>query len=413
MPKPPTDKLTDRLNRLSHFLGTNHPPAAPSPVTVPQRYHRLANQVNGQLVSSPSGNYVLIKSSYGEGHQFGRTEFALPHHDATVSTGSFRVQDCADQINLSDLLFFDTETTGLGGTGAVAFLIGFGSLTPDGFEVRQYLLPDYEDESGMLEEVLEEFAAGKVLVSYNGLAFDSNLLRDRMIVNRVARELPITEHIDLLHTVRRLFRRRLKDCSLGNIEEQLFGFCRTGDIPGYLVPSAYFNWLDSEDASSVVDVLEHNCQDILTLYFLLLELDRVFRTDGEELVHTEDIYSLSRLYGRRRQPEKVVENHRRLEQGETGMLEPEIRLFHSMAFKRAGDWQEAVSLWTRLAGGKGKEALAASLELAKYYEHRAKQPEKALDYTVKAKKLSGMSGRTADLLMVRLQRLNQKTNSKI
>ena len=33
------------------------------------------------------------------------------------------------------ILYLDTETTGLGGSGTVAFLVGLGWLTDDGFEV--------------------------------------------------------------------------------------------------------------------------------------------------------------------------------------------------------------------------------------------------------------------------------------
>ena len=42
------------------------------------------------------------------------------------------------------ILYLDTETTGLsGGAGTVAFLIGVGHLTEDGFELRQLVMRDY------------------------------------------------------------------------------------------------------------------------------------------------------------------------------------------------------------------------------------------------------------------------------
>ena len=40
------------------------------------------------------------------------------------------------------ILYLDTETTGLGGSGTVAFLVGMGYLTDTGFEVHQFLMRD-------------------------------------------------------------------------------------------------------------------------------------------------------------------------------------------------------------------------------------------------------------------------------
>lgn len=41
------------------------------------------------------------------------------------------------------MLYLDTETTGFQGSGTVAFLIGAGYLTEDGFTVKQFLMRDY------------------------------------------------------------------------------------------------------------------------------------------------------------------------------------------------------------------------------------------------------------------------------
>ncbi|MBZ0256077.1 ribonuclease H-like domain-containing protein, partial [bacterium] len=62
-----------------------------------------------------------------------------------------------------DILYIDTETTGLaGGTGTLPFLIGAGWFETDGFCVRQYFMRDYSEESAVLlalEGDLNRFAA--------------------------------------------------------------------------------------------------------------------------------------------------------------------------------------------------------------------------------------------------------------
>ena len=400
------DCLTERLHQLGHHL-TGGSSNKSQPVT-PARYRKLADVVDGQLVNHPAGCYCLVRQVYPFGFSLGNEDLDRVKPSALVASSSFSMTDREGEVPLGSLLFFDTETTGLGGAGAVPFLVGCGSLTHQGFEVRQYLLPDYSDEAAMLEQVLAEFDSQTTLVSYNGIAFDINLLRDRMIVNRVARELPQADHFDLLHSARRLWRRRLSDCRLTNIERELFGFYRDDDIPGHLIPSVYFDWLQTDNLSFMNSVLEHNRFDILSLYFLLLRVDEVFRSGGASLDTADDLYSLSRVYGRRRRPDKVVGNFESLQQTTTHPLDTEVVFFHSLAFKRRGDWSKAVELWLSLTEQTGRESYEACLELAKYYEHRAKDCRRALDFAHRAGRIGTPSQRRRDNFETRIGRLKRK-----
>jgi uncharacterized protein YprB with RNaseH-like and TPR domain len=402
------DRLTNRLDRIKNLV-TKTPAAAPS-ATMPPRYRRLAEAVGGELITAAAGSYVRCITSFPFGHEFGWKRLPVLESDAAVAAASYSALECQGEVPLRSLLFLDTETTGLGGTGAVAFLVGCGSVTDDGFEVRQYLLPDYADETAMLESVLEELSADRTLVSYNGAAFDLNLLRDRFILNRVAREIPHAGHFDLLHSTRRLFKRRLNDCSLASIEREVFGFYRKDDIPGHLIPSVYFDWLQTDAVDSLASVLEHNRQDILSLHFLLLRVDEVFRTEGRALDFADDVYSLSRVYGRRKRHERVIANYEVLAKTTGPGLSDEALLFHSLAFKRQGEWDRAEELWRRLAEGSGSEAAAAALELSKHHEHRLRDYRSALEYALKAGSLEGLGRSVRDDLERRLERLRRKVD---
>ena len=49
--------------------------------------------------------------------------------------------------DISQVLFLDTETTGLsGGAGTVAFEIGIGYFESDKMIIRQYIMRDYSEE---------------------------------------------------------------------------------------------------------------------------------------------------------------------------------------------------------------------------------------------------------------------------
>lgn len=380
-------------------------PRSKAAAPYPDRYARLARALNGRLITNHAGTYCLVKTVFPTEFAFGNVRLTGDVRQ-TLSLSAFSAAETDETIDGRSVVFFDTETTGLGGSGAVAFLIGIGAMTKSGFEIRQYLLPDYADEAAMLEDVLEELSENAV-VSYNGQTFDLPVIRDRMVINRVARSFAPDGHIDLLHSTRRLYRRRLQDCTLTNIEREIFGFHREDDIPGYLIPSVYFSWLSEEMTDEMSLVLEHNRYDILTLYFLLHHIHEIFATNGDSLEAVDDIYSLSRVYGRRKQTETVVELYRRLEEaGED--IDDDCLLYHAMAFKRSDQWPQAVELWQQLAGSRSREGYLASLELAKYHEHRTRDYKTAVTFVRKAMKAAPDNPRHYEALAYRLQRLESR-----
>lgn len=400
------DNFNERLDNLKKFIVS----AAPGVPTdrLPSRYRRLASELGGHLVTRQEGTCCVVKTLFPAGSSLGEVYLEDEVPEAVVTGSAFSNREIDGETTLSSMLFFDIETTGLGGTGTVAFLVGCGSRVAEGFEVRQYLLPDYTDETALLEQVLTELGPDKTIVSYNGAAFDLSIVRDRMIINRVAREIKTAGHIDLLHTTRRLFKRRLGDCSLGNIERELFGFYREDDIPGYLIPSVYFDWLAGENLDNMKEVLKHNRLDILSLYFLVTQINNIFLTEGTDLDRVEDIYSLSRIYGKRKQVDKVINLYGLLKRDGNEALTGEMHFFHSLAMKRAGQWSSAVEIWQALAEADGREAFLANLELAKYYEHREKNLQKALYYTRSAITLGPHSIYLQNQLKRRLDRLSAR-----
>ena len=50
----------------------------------------------------------------------------------------------------------------------------------------------------------------------------------------------------------------------------------------------------------------------------------------------------------------------------------------SLYYKRAGAWTEAVDLWEQMA--LKRRSLFAAVELAKYFEHRERDVERALEW---------------------------------
>lgn len=377
---------------------------------IPQRYQIAADTLGGELLSVPGGTFLKIT-----------TDFTETYSQGFKSMGGFnpellKFEYFANGMQIGHLpsgklLFFDMETTGLGGSGTVPFLIGFGSAIPNGFQVRQYFLPDYPDEAGMLEAIRGEIELDSIIVSYNGKAFDLPILIDRLILHRVERNLKFGAHIDLLHPVRRLYKRRLKDCSLSNIEREILGYFRYDDIPGYLVPSVYFDWLATENACALKKVVRHNADDIISLFFIIHHIAEVRHNPTASGLELDDLLSLARILEKRGE-------HLELSSLLTGFGEIirakkrfDLLFLQSLSYKRAEIFKEAVSLWEEIAKGHSFESIHAKIELAKFYEHRERDFRSALDLAYEARKECRGSHHLASELERRISRLERKSRS--
>lgn len=403
------DKLQKKLGRFENQI-TPQKKTAPqtnNKKQLPGRYAKLAQFVGGELCQNPAGTYVRLKTIYPFDYTHGVISFKSARFDE-IPLPAFYVKNLKGAIKESQLLFIDTETTGLGGSGAVPFLVGCASITNEGFEVRQYLMPDYHDEAGMLEDLITEFSDKRSLISYNGASFDLPLLLDRVIINRTARSIPYEYHIDLLHGVRRIFKRRLKKCHLAHVEEKLFELKRIDDLPGYLVPSVYFEWLNQDSLDLMEEVLEHNRIDIVSLYFLVSLLAGVYQSEGESLEWVDDLHGLARFFNRQKQNNTVDAIYDKMENLSAGQLSSDMILFHAANFKRTNRIEKAVELWLSIADDDGKESCRANIELAKHYEHRHQDIGTALKYAEKAHQIypSGLTGQSQ--IVHRLERLKKK-----
>lgn len=194
-----------------------------------------------------------------------------------------------EQVQPQDLMFFDTETTGLaGGTGTRAFMIGAADWHSDaergdGLRIRQLLMTTMAAETAMLAEFARWLRPSTVFSSYNGRCYDAPLLKTRY---RLARQrCPITplDHVDLLFPTRRRYRGTWENCRLATIERQLLQIVREDDLPGSEAPAAWLNYLRGGSAVNLRRVAEHNHQDVVTLSLLMLRLVAEERRERETL----------------------------------------------------------------------------------------------------------------------------------
>lgn len=205
------------------------------------------------------------------------------------------------------IAFLDTETTGIsGGSGMCPFLVGVGFFRGDEFQVVQYFIRDFHEEPSMLEALGELMGHFDLLVTYNGLSFDVPLLDTRCILSRLDSPFERMAHFDLLFMARRLWRAGHGSCRLAALEEKILSFFRGPDIPGAMIPRAYFEYLRSSDAITLRSVFSHHVYDILSLAALTIHAaDRVV-DEPQRLDDPLDLYSLGRVFDQGREPERSI-----------------------------------------------------------------------------------------------------------
>ncbi len=312
--------------------------------------------------------------------------------------------------------FLDTETTGLaGGSGTYAFLIGVGRITSNGFRVRQFFLREYAEERSTLAALTEHLAEFDVLITYNGKSYDQPLLETRYRMTRQKPPFGRLEHLDLLYGARRLWKLRLEKCRLIQLEQQILGLHREGDLAGELIPYVYFDFLRSNDATRLVPIFHHNAMDIVTLACLTGIVPAAFHAAecggcNSDLLaeagvrHGADLAGIARwLLASGKEEEALVLLRRAVTAGLADSL-----LFRTLwdiakLEKKLGRIHAAVEVLVELAGCRNEFRIPALEELAKYYERTEKNLVLALDCTYQA-----LSFGSTDPLLQRKDRLQRR-----
>jgi uncharacterized protein YprB with RNaseH-like and TPR domain len=335
----------------------------------------LAKLIGAEVVTSIHGDFLLRDASFRLDARVGRTSLeklvnALPDA-ARILTASLDLDD----FDPRKAAFIDTETTGLsGGAGTAAFLVAVGFIEGDAFIVRQYFMRDFHEERALIRAVESDLERFDTIVSFNGKQFDVPLLESRFrLQRRVFRQ--TARHLDMLHPGRRLWKARLESCSLQSLERGVMGFHREDDIPGAFIPERYFEYLRRKDGRLMVQVLEHNLQDIVSLAALTGEALAMVSEPGAFPEDAFDVLSLGRVLERADLDERSEEAYRAI--AETGVgrarVDATVRLAYRAKARKNHD--EAERLW-RVAVELA--SAIAHRELAMLLEHTRKDKAEAL-----------------------------------
>lgn len=407
--------LREQLERL-RVLASSRPPVAAGTVAVTEPGAACNTVPIDAVVPGRWEEYSGLKVYLCE------TEYPLDHHhgavpirsclEATPAALCWLARQETATPDLERTVFLDTETTGLaGGTGTYAFLVGLGTFRAGRFQVRQLFLPDFDAETALLEAFNVLVTGCTTIVTFNGKSFDWPLLTTRFVLSRLRPVLRDPVHIDLLHPARRLWQERLGDCTLASLERGVLGHHRRDDVPGYLIPGIYAQYLHTGNAAPLEPVFTHNRADILALAALTARLAALFEGREAQEVPAADRCALARIYWQLGRPGDAITSY---ETALAASLAPWAReramLELSACYKRLQHDERAIDLWLSLVQNPAVRSIVPHVELAKHYEHRLRDPGTALQYALAAQALLQKNPRSSRQLaelghrVARLQR---------
>lgn len=357
LPVQMTMSIKDKLRELERV----RPPARTS---VPPPVAPLEQLLGG---GEQEGCFV-VEQRYAVHEPYGAITLARLRELPGAVLGIAAKDDSVNALAPDEALFIDTETTGLaGGSGTLAFLVGVGYFEQDHFVVRQYFLRQPHEERAMLAALQRHLAERRGLVTFNGKSFDIPLLLTRTVLHRLRFDFASRPHVDVLHAARRLWKARLQDCSLGNLEAQILGVQRREDVPGALIPQIYFDFLRTGKADQLREVLAHNRQDIVTTAALLGCIGRLVQSPFQYAASRQELQQVGRLYREAGELETSIRLFEELVQHQQHGLDDHLAL--GFCYKSQRRFEDANRVWQRLIEGFPFHPLPF-IEFAKHLEHR-------------------------------------------
>lgn len=357
--KPTLDELRNRISRIVAKV------SAPAP-----RPNPTAAELPFYLERTDVGPLYVRREKAVPAARVGRVPLVSARDAEPAMLSLLALDPALAACDVRKALFLDTETTGLqGGTGTVPFLLGmaFYDASHGGFVLEQALLRRLGEEAPILELAARRLDEASMIITYNGKSFDMPLLRTRFVMNRL--RVPADKpHLDLVHVARRIHGQRLKNRTLVNIENEVLGRERVGDVAGADVVACYMHYLRTGDESALSGVIEHNAADVLSMVALV-------GLYGEPLgsLGGEDLAGVAKTLRRAGQLERAAEVAEAAVDKGGGSL---ARRARGDIAKARGDKARALLDYEILATEVDDPSVR--LALAKLYEHHVKAFASAL-----------------------------------
>jgi len=344
--------------------------------------NRIEDVLPGEEFSTDFGSTFIFHKDYPPAYQHGIVPFDknIPFKELVNCSNL----DISPLPPISKIAFLDTETSGLsGGTGTIVFLVGIGAFSDTGFRMTQIFLRSPAEEKSFLSALEHIIAPYELMITYNGKSFDVPLLNTRYLLNYFPSPFGSIKHLDLLHLSRKVWKIRLSSRSLSALESDILLFKRTSEeIPGWMVPQIYFDYLRDGDAHPLAGVFYHNAEDILSLTALFHHLSDMVRAPCDRIENNLDLISIAGILEKKGDFDQAILLYKEaIIRGIPQYFTHWVLFRLASIYKRILDWDTACKFWTQAAE---EGHLDSCLELAKYFEHQSQNIPQAIGWCQKA-----------------------------
>jgi len=364
----------------------------------------------GREEVTPYGRHYVVRNVFDGGYCHGKVRLGR------FSCGDLRqlmlvMHEKGSVPERDSIVFLDTETTGMQGAGMVPFLVGLGYFEGDDFHMVQYFIRDFDEEPSMLHALGKWIERFRLVVTYNGAAFDIPLLESRFTLARFDNPFAEMPHFDLLTGARRLWRNGHGSCRLVALEREIVSFPRGPDVPGARIPRVYFDFVNYGSSSELAGVFTHNIYDVISLAALTVCACDAVTAEPAQFDNPLDLYSLARILENTLEWKRCGPLYEMALAG--GLPEPSRSKAAenlSVLYRRSGDHERALAICEELMLSPSF-SLAAYVGAAVHHERIAGDPIRALEVVEHA--LSCLDEgpqhkRWRALLQARRERLRQK-----
>jgi len=372
-------EFRNKIRKLGVHLGANHlnPPL--------QTIKQEISLKDGLTNENSLGKYFYIQKEFSDEYIHGNILFA----DIMVEPIYFEFPGISQKVSFQNCVFLDTETTGLAlSAGTFAFMVGVAKIIGSKLVLRQYFLKSPSEEAAMLLDLSNFITSDNTIVTYNGIGFDIPILRHRYILHKIPVDFSKYRQLDLLKYSRALWRYQLDDRSLKSVEKNILNFNRTSDeIPGWMAPEIYREYLKTGNMVSILGVFYHNSIDVVSLCALMYSYVNVIARNSDLHDEYQTInYALARLHEKYDLSISIQYFQTTLSQTNLP-LSIRISALNELAsiYKKAGKLDDAVVLWVCASELKDLKSI---VELSKFYEHKTKDYKNALFWIEKGIEIS-------------------------
>ena len=205
---------------------------------------------------------------------------------------------------------------------------------------------------------------------------------------------------------------KLQSCRLATIEENILNEARVDDIPGAMIPGIFFKYISDRDANDIKKVMKHNKLDVLSMAALLYKVAAIIHNPLTVSDGGHELLGVGRIYENKCDSDSVITCYEACMNSNNLSVRDTASRRLGDAYKRNRDYERAIGHWEQMLENSGSFDTYPLIELAKYYEHKEKNIDKATKLVERALeisfKLDSLVGCKHDDLKKRLERLKSK-----